>query len=583
MSKIFIQFRYFLTLAIVCLSFLFVPGVIFAASLSVTPATGVYTAGNTFSVRVAVNTAGQSINAAEGTLRFNPQEVTVVSIDRSNSIFNLWVTEPTFSNSAGTISFSGGLPSGFTGGAGTVFAVTFRSTSAATARVSFTGGSVLANDGRGTNVLSGMAGGTYTIQAVSSSPVPEVVEYVAPANTPAQPKIQSSTHPNSEEWYQVNNAKLNWELPSGVIAVRTSLDKSPTSIPTKVYDDPIRNISLEDLSEGISYFHLQFKNADGWGKVAHYRLAVDTQKPTSFVIDFSATTSDLSNPIQRLSLKVEDETSGVKLYKVKIDNDEPYDYIDDKVTKVIELAPLLPGYHSIIIEAFDKAGNSIISTFSFTIESFAKPVFTEYPNEINEEVIPVIRGLTRPLSTVEITMQKIGTDAVVYSVTSGDDGVFTFIPEGTLSRGVYELTARSSDQFGAKSDPSETVRIAVQQPGYVQIGNMLINILSVVIPLIALVVLLIVATWFLALYLRRFRKRVSIESKEVSLILNKEFSNLYSILEQQKLEVIETRKTKKLTKAEEQMFDVVSMAIHEAQAKVGKEVSDVERLVKNND
>ncbi len=583
MTRIFIQFRYFLTLGIVCVSLLLVPGVIFAASLSVAPATGVYTAGNTFSVKVAVNTAGQSINAAEGTLRFNPKEVTVVSIDRSSSIFNLWVTEPTFSNSAGTISFSGGLPSGFKGAAGTVFTITLRSVSAATARVSFTGGSVLANDGRGTNVLSDMAGGTYTIQAVSSSPTPEVVEYVAPANTPAQPKIQSSTHPNPEEWYQVSSAKLSWELPSGVTAVRTALDKSPTSIPTKVYDEPIRNITLEDLSDGVSYFHLQFKNADGWGKVAHYRLAVDTQKPSSFVIGFSGTSSDLSNPIQKLSLNVEDETSGVKLYKVKIDNGEAYDYIDDKTTKVIELAALLPGYHSIIIEAIDRAGNSFIGTFSFTIESFSKPIFTEYPNEINEEVIPVIRGLTRPQSVVEVTMQKVGTDSATYTVTADDAGTFTFIPEGTLSRGVYELTARASDQFGAQSEPSETIRIAVQQPGYVQIGNMLINILSVVIPLIALVVLLIVATWFLVLYLRRFRKQVSVESKEVSLILDKEFLNLYSTLEQQKLEIEESRKTKKLTKTEEQMFAVVKMTIQNAQAKIGKEVSDVEKLVKNED
>ena len=86
-----------------------------AATLSVSPGTGVYQSGTTFTAKVVVNTQGDPINAADGSLKFNPQELSVVSVNRSSSIFNLWVTEPAFSNSAGTISFSGGLPSGYTG------------------------------------------------------------------------------------------------------------------------------------------------------------------------------------------------------------------------------------------------------------------------------------------------------------------------------------------------------------------------------------------------------------------------------------------------------------------------------------
>ncbi|MEZ4200072.1 MAG: hypothetical protein R3B69_00480 [Candidatus Paceibacterota bacterium] len=36
-----------------------------AATLSLSPGTGVYTAGGTFTARVVVNTAGESVNAAE--------------------------------------------------------------------------------------------------------------------------------------------------------------------------------------------------------------------------------------------------------------------------------------------------------------------------------------------------------------------------------------------------------------------------------------------------------------------------------------------------------------------------------------
>ena len=299
-----------------------------AATLSVSPNTGVYNAGTSFTVRVVVNTQGKPINAAEGTLKFNPQEITVVAVDRSSSIFNLWVTEPTFSNSAGTINFSGGMPTGYTGSAGTIFNVTFRSTSANTARVSLTGGSVLANDGQGTNVLSSMNGGTYTIQAPSTSPTPEVVEYVPPANTPGLPQITSTTHADQQLWYTTKEALLKWTLPAGVTQVRTLLDDKAGTIPTKVYEEPISEIRLSDLPEGVSYFHLQFRNADGWGKVSHFRLAVDSTKPDSFTITQSEN-NDSSNPEQVLKLESVDKTSTVNRYQIKIDNEEPYEFIDE--------------------------------------------------------------------------------------------------------------------------------------------------------------------------------------------------------------------------------------------------------------
>lgn len=574
------KFRYiFSTIA---LSLFLLPQMSFAATLSVSPATGVYSAGNTFSARVIVNTTSQSINAAEGTLTFNPQELTVVSVDRAGSIFNLWVTEPTFSNSAGTISFSGGMPSGYTGASGSIFNVTFRTKTANTARVSLTGGSVLANDGRGTNVLTSMGGGTYTIQAPSTSPTPEVIEYVAPANTPAAPKVSSGSHADSSLWYTKKVADLSWDLPSGITSVRTLLDKSSGSIPTKVYDNPIRNISLTDLSEGVSYFHIQFKNADGWGKITHFRIGVDTVKPISFEISL-AENSDLANPSQTLSLNAKDETSGVGRYMVRIDNNDAYEYLDVDNTNLITLEPLSPGYHSVAIEAFDKAGNSIIQNFSFTTTAFSKPEFTEYPNEINENVIPVIRGTTRPNAKVEVMVTKVGSEPTLYNLVADKDGVFTLIPEGTFTMGVYELTAKASDEFGAVSEISDTVRIAVQQPGYIRIGTMLVSVLSVVIPLVAMLVLLIVATWFLIIYFKRFKQKVSIESGEVATILDREFQALFATLVSQREALENSKRTKKLTKVEEELFNTISKSLKVAQSKVEKEVADVERLVQKKE
>ncbi len=252
-----------------------------AASLSLSPATGVYGSNQTFSVRVSVNTSGAAINAADGTIKFNPNELSVVSVSKG-SVFNLWTAEPTFSNSAGTISFSGGTPTGYTGASGAVLNITFKTKGSGPTKVNFSSGSVLAADGRGTNVLTNMGGGTYTISAATSEPAPEVIiEYVPPANTPGAPSVTSNTHPDSQAWYAKKDAELAWSLPAGVTAIRTLLDSSAGSIPSKVYDNPMSSITLTDLDEGVQYFHIQFQNADGWGRVTHYRLAVDSIAPSN--------------------------------------------------------------------------------------------------------------------------------------------------------------------------------------------------------------------------------------------------------------------------------------------------------------
>lgn len=553
-----------------------------AASLGLTPGTGVYAANGTFSVKVIVNTGGQSVNAADGTISFNPKELSVVSVNRSSSIFNLWVAEPSYSNSAGTISFSGGSPSGYSGSVGTIMTVTFRAAGAGTARVNFKNGSVLANDGRGTNILSSMNGGTYTIQPQTATPEPEIIEYVAPANTPTTPNISSLTHPDSEKWYPKAEAKLEWSLPSDITAIRTLLDNNPTTIPTKVYDNPIKSITLSDLSEGVSYFHLQFQNANGWGRVAHFRLAVDTENPQS--IDITQPEDvDLSNPEQTLFVTVEDKTSGVNYFKVKVDAEEPYEAREGIASGTVKLPSLEPGYHTAIIEAFDQAGNSIVGTYSFTISSFDKPYFTEYPSEINEEVIPVIKGMTKPGASVHVVLSRVGGEPNNYTVTANEKGEFIFIPEGTFRTGVYKITAQATDSYGAKSELSEPISIAVQQPGYLRIGSLIVSVLSVLIPLLLLLVLLSFGIWYLFMYARRFRRRVQTESVEALEILRREFTDLQLVLKQQEEVMIDSRRTKKLTKAETELVGSLGIALKVSQQKVEKEIKDITNLTQKKE
>jgi hypothetical protein len=570
-----------MTFCFVLFAWCILPHTTMAATLRLTPGTGVYTTGGSFTVSVIVDSTGKSINAAEGTLSFDPDQLTVTSASRGNSIFSLWVTEPSFSNSAGTVSFSGGSPAGYSGSAGTVMSVTFRAKTAGTARLTLSQGAVLANDGKGTNVLTNMSSGSYTIGAQNTTPQAEVIAYVPPANTPSAPIITSSTHEDPASWYREKNATLSWSLPSGVTAVRTLLDNRPSSVPTRVYEDPITTITLPDLPDGVSYFHLQFQNADGWGAVSHYRLAIDTERPADFTI---ATPDDVDrgNPEQVIFVTATDTTSGIARYQIKIDNNDSFSYVDEERDGRLRLPALLHGYHTVIIEAFDAAGNGTVASHSFTIEAFTPPVFLDYPPELGEGIIPVIMGETRPSSTVEVTVARVGSEPMRYEVMSDESGRFIFIPSGSFSSGVYELTARATDGRGAQSEVSSGIRIAVQQPGLVRIGSFLVNVISVMLSLIALIVVSIVGSWYLIAYMRRLRRRVSVESKEALAMLRREFSTLRGTIASHEAALGESRKGGKMTKAESDMVAAVLLALQDAEARVEKEISDVDRLVRGH-
>ncbi|HEY4527616.1 MAG TPA: cohesin domain-containing protein [Candidatus Paceibacterota bacterium] len=154
------------------------------ATLYISPQSGAYRVGELFSVLVNVNTGGSPVNAATGQLNFDNSRLEIQSMGYSSSVFTIWTDEPTFSNPAGTVRFSGGLPSpGFNGASGAILRITFRPKAAGQAPVVFASGSVLANDGQGTNILNDFRGGIFTIQSSSQKTLP-AASGIAPGAAP---------------------------------------------------------------------------------------------------------------------------------------------------------------------------------------------------------------------------------------------------------------------------------------------------------------------------------------------------------------------------------------------------------------
>ena len=138
-----------------------------AATLGFSPSTLSRTVGSTFSVFVYVSSADQATNAVSGVISFPTDKLQAVSVSKTNSVINLWVQEPTFSNTQGTVNFEGiALNPGYTGSQGTIITITFRTKSSGQANIKFSSGSVLANDGIGTNVLTGLGNANISIKAI---------------------------------------------------------------------------------------------------------------------------------------------------------------------------------------------------------------------------------------------------------------------------------------------------------------------------------------------------------------------------------------------------------------------------------
>jgi hypothetical protein len=149
---------------IAILILLCIPGGVYAATLSYSPASGSYTVGKTFTVGIYAGSADQAMNAASGVVSFPPDKLQVVSISKAGSIFSVWVQEPSYSNTVGTVSFEGIiLNPGYKGASGKILTVTFKVKAAGTASITFSSSSALANDGLGTNILKGIGTAKFVL------------------------------------------------------------------------------------------------------------------------------------------------------------------------------------------------------------------------------------------------------------------------------------------------------------------------------------------------------------------------------------------------------------------------------------
>jgi hypothetical protein len=550
------------------------------ATLSLSPASGTYNVGDVFSVNVVLNSGGgNGVNASDGTIKFDTGYLAVKSLSRDKSIFNLWTTEPNFSNPSGVISYSGGSPTAYKSSAGIIFSITFMALKAGEGAVSFSAASALAADGQGTNILSNTGGGKYVFgekAPVASKPEAPKMPAAAPETSssgllPPMPKVESGTHPDENIWYSNNNPEFRWKLLPDVSSVSFSLDKSSTTDPGKKSEGIIEGKSFSGISEGKNYFSIKFQNKSGWGPITHRQVLIDTAPPTEFEIEID-NGGDPTNPQPKISFFTEDNNSGLKNYQINRDGEMKQISAAEYFKTPYAFPALKPGLHKLNIAVSDQAGNVASSSKEFTVEALKAPVITEMPAVINKgDELPIQGTSFYPVANIIIYIDKDGKNVKTVETKTDADGNWTYFQKNQLAKGDYYVWAKVVDSRGAESNASAKKALKVQAPSLVSAyGSWII---------LALIMIIFFLVFFL-FYQRHQcdarRRRAVREAQE----LEKRLNEIFTALKEEVNELMELADKKTgFSESEKRTRDKINEALDISQEFISKEIKDVEKEI----
>jgi hypothetical protein len=208
--------------------------------------------GRTLTVSVLVSAAGgESINGISSRITYPTDKLSLQSLSKAGSIITFWAEEPSFSNGAGTASIEGIVPNpGYSGQGGRVITLVFQVRAAGSATLSFEDASVLANDGKGTDVLTGAYSRTLTL---TDAPAPAPTPTPTPEPTPKPKPVETSDE--SDEVEEVIEEPAT-TTPTSTVA--ETIESNPFSVPAPktLWDIPVFILALLGLCAlGIAAYY----------------------------------------------------------------------------------------------------------------------------------------------------------------------------------------------------------------------------------------------------------------------------------------------------------------------------------------
>jgi hypothetical protein len=421
------------------------------ASFYASPSGGSYTVGQVVRVSVLLNTGGQGINAVSGTVTWSgPLQYSFVST--SGTIITNWTSGGGSGpvGSAGSVFFEGGLPgSGYNGTGGRILTVVFNAVGVGQATVNINGTQALVGDGTGSNAYCCSSGASFSI----SKPKPPT-----PLLT-----VQSSSHPDQSRWYNNRSVKVNWYATTAVGNYRYAFDRNARTEPGGP-NNGATSASYDANADGTWFFHLSASNETG-GSTVHYQINIDTQPPNEFSIKVDNEGS-ASNPTPKAVFEAADTASGIERYDAIIDGGEPF-----AIASGGKLPRVRPGEHTLIVRAYDRAGNVRESKTTYKIDGIAPPKILQW-TKLSEILQPLnFIGRSDPDDTIIVYLgdkevdkfiakdKQVAKDRADLAAVNDDGGfaqgvTWEYQYKQDLFPGKYEFRFARTNTAGAESSLS---------------------------------------------------------------------------------------------------------------------------------
>lgn len=470
------------------LSLLFAPILLFcflvseadAATMSVIPERRTLNVGDVITIDVVINTNGDSINAAQGTIRFPSSLFEATAISKTGSVFDFWIEEPSVSNETGTARFIGGTPKGVSGSSLFVARLTLKAIGEGAADIVLNDAAITASDGQGTNILTGLFGTSLAVGAGAAAPPPVVIPpapepapistptpsapatppptpqrlpepvvrpAVRAAERPVAPTVEVPLYPDQEQWYNhIGEVIALWNVPDDIIDVAVERDQNPNTVPQDVEPVLVNGKNFGKMEQGIHFVHVQFRNNRGWGETTHYKMSVDVDPPVEFEAKIESLISD--NPTPRVTFETFDALSGFSHVVLAVDGQE----VLRTTGTAVALPVQSPGEHVLLVTVFDHAGNSVEDDLTFEILPLPTPSIEFISRSVAGDEFPYASGKTVPDGTVELVVFNASQQEVFQGTVQSDGGgSWGMTINESLPPGRYQLAARVSDMRGAIS------------------------------------------------------------------------------------------------------------------------------------
>ncbi|HUC31337.1 MAG TPA: cohesin domain-containing protein, partial [Candidatus Paceibacterota bacterium] len=424
-----------------------------AATMSFVSSESSASIGDTIDVSVRVDSDGQTVNAAQGTIQYPVDILQVVSVDDSNSIFNVWATPPSVNTSTGAISFLGGSTNSFSGTSLYVLDVTFVVKGTGTATLDFTNAGVTAGDGTGADILDGTTplsinvNGAGTPSAVpvpglpntgtASGTIPQPVTRVAvpAAGLPAAPVLTVPLYPDPTRWYnQLGDTIVLWNVPTDITQVSASINHTESNVIGTPEATLSNGQDFGILQDGIWYVTVRFRNNVGWGPPAYYKISIDTGVPLPFTTQIENAGTD--DPSPTIQFETSDNLSGIADYTIAVDGT----VIATTTSTTMTLPPQSPGTHTLVVTAIDLAGNSVQDSTTFQILPLPTPQITFVEPSVIQGAFAFASGNGTPSSSVEVVVVDASNREVFDGTAPVDsDGNWDIAVKVPLAIGKYFL------------------------------------------------------------------------------------------------------------------------------------------------